>query len=126
MTLLRASCPSFEGKWRAYVSGPLYDEELLYVHLGEFASHLVDLMVQGQVSELEAVFDAIERLYVDGDLHVRRAATVGLLEGIQNVSAGKTAPEGFVRLLRPQAMRKWQLLNDAWNGDIEAARQLDA
>jgi len=29
-------------------------------------------------------------------------------------------------LLRPQAMRKWQLLNDAWNGDIEAARQLDA
>ena len=125
MPLLRAACPSFEEPWRAYVSNPIYDEELIYVHLGEFASHLVDLMVEGRVSEFEAVFDAVERLHVDGDLHVRRAATVGLLEGIQNVSGGKTDPEGFVRYLKPETALKWQLLNDAWNGDSEAARRLD-
>ena len=125
MALLRAACPSFEARWKAYVVDPLYDEESLYIHLGEFASHLVELMVQDKVSEFEAAFDAIERLQTDGDLHVRRATTVGLLEGIQNVSGGKTDPERFVRYLRPQTARKWQLLNDAWNGDIEAARQRD-
>jgi len=105
MPLLRAVCPSFEGRWKAYVSDPIYDEESLYVHLGEFASHLIDLMVQGRVSEFEAVFDAVERLHVEGDHHVRRAATVALLEGIQNVSGGKTDPAGFVRYLRPQTAR---------------------
>jgi hypothetical protein len=112
MPLIRAACPSFKERWKAYVSDPIYDEELLYVHLGEFASHIVELMVQGRVSEFEAVFDAVERLHVDGDLHVRRAD-------------GKTDPEGFVRYLEPQTARKWQLLNAAWKGDSEAARQLN-
>ena len=81
--LLRAACPSFEGRWQAYVSDSLFDD----VCWG-FASHLVDLMVEGKVAEFAAVFDAVERLLVDGDLYVRQAATVGLLEGIQNVSGG--------------------------------------
>lgn len=126
MSLLRAACPSFEPRWQAYVADPLYDEELFYVHLGEFASHLVDLMVKGQVVEFPAVLETIERLYVDGDYDVRLAATVGLLEGVQNVSGDKTDPEKFVRYLGPQTAEKWQLLNDSWNGDMEAARRLDA
>jgi hypothetical protein len=125
MPLLLAACPSFEGPWRAYVSDPIYNDELIYVHLGEFARHLVDLMIQRRVSEFAAVFAAVERLYIDGDVHVRRAATVGLLEGIQNVSGGKTDPEGFVPYLKPRTAVKWQLLNDSWSGDIEAARRLD-
>jgi hypothetical protein len=125
MPLLRAACPSFESRWQAYVSDPIYDESLLFVHVGEFASHLVDLMVGGMVAEFEVVFDAVERLLVDGDLYVRQAATVGLLEGIQNVSGGKTDPEQFVPYLKPKTARKWQLLNDSWNGDSEAARRLN-
>ena len=126
LSLLRAACPSFEPRWQAYVAGPLYDEDLFYVHLGEFASHLVDLMAKGQISELPAVFETVEQLYVDGDHDVRLATTVGLLEGIKNVSGDKTDSEKFVRYLRPQTAEKWQLLNDSWNGDIEAARRLDA
>ena len=82
-------------------------------------------MVRGTVSEFEAVFEVVERLLVDGDIHVRRVITVGLLEGIQNVSGDKTDPERFVRYLKPESARKWQLLNDAWNGDVDAARRLD-
>ena len=126
MPLLRAACASFEPRWQAYAADPIYDEDLIYVHLGEFASHLVDLMVKSRVSEFPAVFDAIERLYGDGDYDVRLATTVGLLEGIQNVSGGKTDSETFVRYLRPRTAEKWQLLNDSWNGDIDAARRLDA
>jgi hypothetical protein len=120
--LLRAACPSFEGPWQAYVSDPIYDDDLM-IHLGEFASHLVELMASGRVSELPVVFDVVERLYAEGEPSVRQAATVGLLEGIQNVSGGKTDPERFRTYLQPQTALKWQLLNDAWNGDIEAARR---
>lgn len=126
MSLLRAACPSFEPRWQTYAEDPIYDDDLIYVHLGEFASHLVDLMVKGWVSEFPAAFDAIERLYADGDYDVRLATTVGLLEGVQNVSGGKTDPDEFVRYLRPRTAEKWQLLNDSWNGDIDAARRLDA
>ncbi len=122
---LLGACPSFERPWRDYVSSPFYDEDSLIVHLGRFATHLVDLMVRGTVSEFEAVFEVVERLLVDGDIHVRRVITVGLLEGIQNVSGDKTDPERFVRYPKPESARKWQLLNDAWNGDVDAARRLD-
>jgi len=125
MRMLLAACPSFEGPWREYVSDPLYDADLLYLHLGEFARHLVELITRGTVSEFETVFAAVERLQREGDIGVRRAITVGLLEGIQNVSGGKTDPERFVQYLKPESARKWKLLNDAWKGDVNAARSLD-
>ncbi len=125
MSLLLGVCPSFEGPWREYVSGPAYDSNLIYLHLGEFARHLVELMVHGTTSELEAVFDVTERLLLEGDIHVRRAVTVGLLEGIQNVSGSRIDPERFAPHLKPESARRWQLLNDSWNGDIDAARRLD-
>jgi hypothetical protein len=126
MPLLCGACPSFEARWQAYVAVSIYDEELFYVHLGEFASHLVDLMVNGRLSELPIVFETIERVYVDSDYDVRLAITVGLLEGIQNVSGDKTAPEKFVAYLGPRTAEQWQLLNESWNGDIEATRRLGA
>ena len=85
-----------------------------------------DSIKRHTLEETYEVFDAIERLYGDGDYDVRLATTVGLLEGIQNVSGGKTDSETFVRYLRPRTAEKWQLLNDSWNGDIDAARRLDA
>jgi hypothetical protein len=45
-TLLEA-CPSFRARWTAYVAEPEYDESLLYVHLGEFARHVVELLKGG-------------------------------------------------------------------------------
>lgn len=66
MLLLLAACPSFKGRWQTYLSDPIYDDDLT-IHLGEFASHLVDLMLRGTASELPVVFDAVERLYADGD-----------------------------------------------------------
>ncbi len=125
MPLLVGACPSFAGRWHEYVSDPIYDPDLLYVHLGELASHLVALMDRGATSEFQAVFDVTERLLLDENIHVRRAMTVGFLEGIQNVSGGRVDPERFVPHLRPETARKWQLLNDSWNGDIDAARRLD-
>ena len=46
---------------------------------------------------------------------VRVAIAVGLLEGIH--------PERFVTYLGPRTAEQWQLLNDSWNGDVEATRR---
>jgi hypothetical protein len=126
MPLLRAACPSFEAPWQTYVADATYDARLLYVHLGEFARHLVGLMVEGRLSDFEAIFDVIERLHVEGDSYVKEAATIGLLEGIQNVAGDRTDPEAFVPYLKPETAKWWRALNAWWDGDTNAARRLDA
>ena len=118
MPLLLEACPSFTDKWkehRAYWR----EEESLYLGLGEFARHLVELHSGGQINEFPAVFDVVERLHLEGDDFVKEAATIGLLEGIQNLAGGQGIdPEGFVRYLRPLSAKWWGELNDFWGGKI--------
>jgi hypothetical protein len=122
MPLLLRACPSFTEKWKEHRA--FYDnEDLLYVNLGEFAHHLVELHKTHQTYEFPVVFDVIEKLHLEGDDYVKEAATIGLLEGIQYVAANSEAdPEAFVRDLKPESARWWQKLNDFWNGDIHALR----
>jgi hypothetical protein len=118
MLLLLEACPSFTEKWeehRAFYD----DEDLLYVDLGEFAHHLVELHKTNQTSEFPAVFDVIERLHLEGDAYVKEAATIGMLEGIQNVAGNTGAnPEVFVQYLKPESAKWWRQLNDFWDGKI--------
>lgn len=58
MPLLLQACPSFEQRWATYMSDPTYDESLLYIHLGEYARHLVGLAKQGSTDEFSAVFQS--------------------------------------------------------------------
>jgi hypothetical protein len=117
MPLLLEACPSFRRRWDSYVGDDAYEEGLLYVDLGIFADHLVDLLRRDQTSEFRAVFDMVERLHVEGDPYVKEAATIGLLEGLQNV-AGHAGldPQEFVPWLEPEAARWWAELNDFWDG----------
>ena len=116
--LLIQACPSFTEKCEEHRA--FYDhEDLLYVDLGEFAHHLVELHKTNQTGEFTAVFDVIERLHVEGDDYVKEAATIGMLEGIQNV-AGKLGvdPEVFAPYLKPESEKWWRRLNDFWDGKI--------
>lgn len=118
MSLLLESCPSFSDRWQEHLT--IYtNEELLYVDLGEFAHHLVELLSIHRVEEFPAVFDVIERLHLEGDPYEKEAATIGALEGIQNV-AGNTGvdPDEFVQYLRPVSEKWWRQLNDFWNAKI--------
>lgn len=119
MPMLVEACPSFRARWLAYVAEPEYDESLLYVHLGEFAGHVVELLRTGTTGELAAVFDALERLHIVGDEYVRAAATIGLLEGLQNV-AGHAGldPQSFVQYLGSESARWWAELNGFWAGTL--------
>lgn len=105
----------FWGALHAFYEG----EGLLYVELGEFAHHLVELHKLKQADEFPAVFEVIERLHLEGDAYVKEAATIGMLEGIQNVAGNSGVdPEEFSRYLRPESAKWWQQLNDFWEGKI--------
>jgi hypothetical protein len=121
MPLLLEACPSFEERWAAYLSEEYAagDERLIYCELGEFARHLIDLASSGNVQEIPAIFEVIERLHLEGTPYVRGAATIGLLEGIQN----NASHSGFdlaklTPYLLPESAYWWQQLNDFWQGKI--------
>jgi hypothetical protein len=109
MMLLIEACPSYHL--------PPDDQELLYVTLGDFARHLLQLFQQGRTQDFPEVACVIERPHVEGDGYVREAATIGLLEGIQNVWANEgTDPELYFPYLHPVSAKWWQSLNDFWSG----------
>jgi hypothetical protein len=115
--MLVEACPSFLEKWQAHRQE--YEDEidyLPYIALGEFARHLIQLDSTNQVTEFEDVFDLVERLYLEGEDCVREAATIGLLEGLQN-SLGADA-EKFHKYLKPETLKWWNQLNRFWNGEI--------
>lgn len=124
MPMLLAGCPSFEEPWREYVGDPTYQAGLLYIDLGEFAHHLVRLQKAGETSEFGSVFLVVEELHTDGDAYVREAATIGLLEGIQNVAGNNGLdPGAFHPYLQPESAKWWGKLNAFWNGDFRALRE---
>ena len=73
------------GEHREFYGG----EGLLYVTVGEFAGQLIDLYEQARRSALAAVFDTVEDLHREGEEGVKEVATMGLLEGIQNVASDR-------------------------------------
>jgi hypothetical protein len=118
MPLFLEACPSFTQKWeehRAFYE----DEDLLYVDLGEFAHHLVELHKYSRTAEFPAVFGVIERLHLEGDAYVKEAATIGMLEGIHNVAGNSgVEPEEFFQYLKPESAKWWRQLNNFWEGKI--------
>jgi len=114
--LLLEACPSFQKEWDAHREE--YGEEVLYyVALGDFARHLLDLHQKREVETFPAVARVIEQLHIEGDSYVGESATIGLLEGIQNVWGNNHVdPELFFPFLLPVSGKWWRSLNDFWNG----------
>lgn len=113
MPLLLTACPSFTDRWNNYQNSfkaPL-DEPLLYIDLEEFASHLIELLGKERVEEFADVFDVVERLHLEGEPFVKEAATMGLLESLQNRAV---EPAAFVKYLGPESKKGWRKLNEFW------------
>jgi hypothetical protein len=120
--LLLNACPSYINRWKehfdSYYSNG--EEQLLYIDLGDFAGHLVDLYKRNELKEFDQVFDVVELLHIDGDDFVKEAATIGLLEGIQNIASDSGVnPAEFTEFLKPTSVKWWNNLNDFWSGNTE-------
>lgn len=127
MQLLLASSPSFTDEWDPD-ENVIDGERQLYLDAADYVRHVLRRVHQEASSELEPIFDAIERLHVEGDDYVRELATVGILEGFQSANADTAGvnPDLEVRpLLRPVSLAWWQRLDRFWAGDMTALIETD-
>ena len=114
---LLKTCPTFAPEWKRLQEDG--DHELLYVVLGAFARHLLTLTRDENYEELSAAAAFIEQMHVKGDGQVREAATIGVLEGIQNGwSNSGVAPELFLPHLGKESRRWWDSLDRFWKSEI--------
>ena len=118
---LVVACPSFAEKWEEH-KREYFDEEdyLPYIALCEFSDHLIQLYSNGATQEFSAVFDEIEQLHLLGEPYVREAATIGCLEGLQNMMGNRGMDPAVLRpFLGPESAKWWDQLNKFWNGEIK-------
>lgn len=121
MESIIVACPGFAPTFDTFLAQWADETELpYYLALGDFSRYLIKLLENDQRNELTAAFDVIEQLHVDGDRYVREAATIGILESLQNLNLHRrTEPDQFLDFLRPVSRRFWHKVTGFWeNGTI--------
>jgi hypothetical protein len=126
MEVLLDACPSFRPAWEAFLAEwrESTDDLPLYLALAEFARHLIGRLERADTASFPTIFRAVERLQVEGEHYVREAATVGLLEDLQNLNLHTaTGPEQFRPFLGPESAAAWDELYGFWHtvGVLKAA-----
>lgn len=109
--------PSFLPSWKSFVEEWGGEREPpLYLALSSLARHLIKQLGFGATERFGAVFDVIELWHLHGDAYVREAATVGLLEDMQNTNLHEgTQPSDFEPWLRPESERWWKKVDGFWS-----------
>ena len=121
MKQITVACPSFAPSFDAFLSEWSDESELpYYLSLTDFSRFLITLLENDDRDKLTAAFEMIERLQVNGDRYVREAATIGILENLQNANLhGRTEPDQFLEFLWPVSLKFWHKVSDFWeNGTI--------
>jgi hypothetical protein len=87
MPVIIAACLDFAATYDAFMTEWKDEPETpYYIALADFSRHIISLLEAGDRQQLHAAFEAIERLHIDGDKYVREAATIGILESLQNTN----------------------------------------
>ena len=109
--------PSFQPAWDRFLD-EWRDEEvelLNYLALCDLAQHLIGKLAAGDTRVFHAVFDVVERWHIEGDPYVQEAATIGLLEDLQNEGLHQTTrPADFECWLRPVSRKFWHKVEKYW------------
>lgn len=108
--------PSFAPQWNAFLADWEDERELPhYLALSDLAHHLVAQLEAGDTQRFKAVFHVVERWHVEGDRDVREAATIGLLEDLQNAHLYRSArPQDFLKWMGPCSRRFWGKVEAFW------------
>jgi hypothetical protein len=112
------ACPDFSSKWEAFVAdwqSPKQKPLPYYLLLNELARHLVLKLGAEDTDMFQSIFDVVERWHVDGDDYVQKAASIGLLEDLQNPANYRSGkPDDFIRWLGPVSKTWWDKVEDYW------------
>ncbi|WP_110114425.1 hypothetical protein [Bacillus sp. CGMCC 1.16541] len=108
ISLLKEACPSYDPNVTEVT-----DKEVLVHELTRFASHLISLQYNHQLEKERDVFNLIERLYVEGEAHVKEAVTIGLFETMNRILPEQHIDaEEIGRLLKPNSYKWWKTIQD--------------
>ena len=121
MESIIVACPGFAPTFDAFLAEWADETELpYYLALGDFSRYLIQLLANDERDELTMAFKMLERLHVDGNKYVREAATIGILENLQNSNLHeRTEPDQFLKFLGPVSLKFWHKVTDFWeNGTI--------
>lgn len=115
--------PSFGETWECFKEEYRPSDELpLYLALSDLARHLIQKLEAGDTGRFDAVFDVVERWHVDGDPYVQEAATIGLIEDLQNANLHhETRSEDFLPWLRPVTSLWWAKVYEFWESGVPMA-----
>ena len=117
MEPMLSACPSFRSTWDEFVAEWKDREQGLpyYLVLSDLVRHLVAMLERRDTAQFDAIFDVVERWHTEGDPYVRAAATIGLLEDLQNTNFYTIAsPTDFKPYLREQSTRWWDKVERFW------------
>lgn len=116
MEPLLKACPAFGPTWAEFLKEWGSERELpLYLAMFDLARHLISALATGDAKTLTRVFAVVERWHIEGDKYVREAATVGLLEDLQNESIHTTTePTEFEPFLLPVSLTYWRKVERFW------------
>jgi hypothetical protein len=108
--------PAFQPTWDVFLAEWREKGDLpLYLALSDLARHLITRIEINDTARFDAVFDVVERWHLEGDDYVREAASIGLLEGLQNTYLHSvTKPDAFLPWLRPETRRWWEKVDAFW------------
>lgn len=95
----------FRPIWNEFLEEWKDDDELpQYLALGALARYISKLITESRDEELKSIFAVIERWHLEGDSYVKEAATIGMLEGLQNINVvGEGIPEKVELYLLPES-----------------------
>lgn len=117
MMPLLTACPSFQPAWEDFVREWTDDrgDLPLYLALSALARHLIGMLARNETATFPAIFAVVERWHVEGDSYVKEAATVCLLEDLQNMNLHTTTrPEELRAFLGPVSAKCWDKLFGFW------------
>jgi hypothetical protein len=125
MNPMLAACPSFAPAWKKFLhEWPDTDDKPLYLALGELARHIISMLASGDRAALSRVFEVVEAWHLHGDAYVKEAATIGLLEDLQNPSLHEsTSPTQFEQFLLPESLNWWRKVERFWSGGPPIAEE---
>ncbi|WP_019606454.1 hypothetical protein [Teredinibacter turnerae] len=106
----------FRPIWNEFLEEWKDDDELpQYLALGDLARYISKLISESRDEELKSIFAVIERWHLEGDSYVKEAATIGMLEGLQNINVvGEGIPEKVELYLLPESKKWWEKVYEFW------------
>lgn len=102
--------------WNEFLEEWKDDDELPeYLALADLARYISSLISESNEEEIKKIFAVIERWHLEGDSYVKEAATVGIMEDLQNTNiVGEGVPEKIELYLLPESKKWWLKIDEFW------------